>query len=81
MTVDETNLIVIERSLKALISSYEEKQKKAIMVLSGFSKISLKDGNLPTDADTGQVITQARRDEVYDKCISVANELLGIVEE
>ena len=81
MTVDETNLIVIERSLKALIASYEEKQKETVMVLNGFSKISLKDGNLPIDADTGQAITQARRDEVYDKCIPVANELLGIVEE
>ena len=81
MTVDETNLIVIERSLRALIASYEEKIQKTTMVLKGFSKISLKDGSLPTDGDTGQVITQARRDEVYDKCISLANELLGIVEE
>ncbi len=78
MVVNEDNLIVLLRSINALIAGYNEQKNQAITLNYGLKKIQLKNGELPFDQDTGQTMTQARRDEIYDKCLDAANDLLGI---
>lgn len=81
MTVDERNLEIIVRSLKSYIADQDGKKEMALKILAGLEKIELVEGDAQIDSDTGQVMTQARRNEIYDKCIAPANELLGINEE
>ena len=78
MVVDEENLIVVMRSLHALVSGYAKKQVDAGELLVGLQKIKLNDdGSIKTDKDTGQAMTQARRDEIYDKCLPIINDILA----
>ena len=78
MAVNEDNLDVLIRSLKAHIVTLQNQARTAEGVLIGLRKIRQIDGANPTDADTGQVMTDTRRDEIYDKCLPVANEILGV---
>lgn len=78
MAVDEDNLVVVVRSLHALLADYESKSNKIKNLITSFDKIKLVDGEIQTDIDTGAIMTQDRRDEIYDGCIAIANELLGI---
>ncbi len=79
MVVNDANLDLIVNSLRALNATHREKLILSENLLSAFKKIQLdSDGNIPIDKDTDQTMTQARRDEIYDKCISTANEFLGI---
>ena len=80
MAVDESELIVLTRSLQSLKTALSDKTKKTDRLLEGFEKIMLlPDGvTSPIDADTNQTMTQARRDEIYDKCIDLVRELLRV---
>lgn len=79
MAVDDENLEIIIRSLRAFVAGRIYDAQRAEQIAQGFQKIVLKpDGSLPDDADTGEVMTQERRDEVYDKCLPIYKELLGI---
>jgi len=76
---DERNLGIVIRSLRAHLAGLGEEADRTRAVLAGLTKIELTDsGDLPRDADTGQPMTQARRDEIYSKCLPPANLLLGI---
>ena len=76
--IDEDNLTVIIRSLQSLRAGHKESIHTISSILQGLQEITLVDGQNPTDSSTGQTMTQERRDEVYDKCLPVVNELLGI---
>lgn len=87
MAVNEENLKVLIVSLYALYEGFKEKSEQTANIIRSFKKIELvkeegsSSSSLPIDADTGQTITQDRRDEIYDKCIGSANELLGLNQE
>ena len=79
MPVDDVNLGKLVTSLRGLAATYDQRRRQALDILAGLEKIELHgDGTIPLDADTGQTMTQARRDEIYDKCLAPAEALLGI---
>lgn len=81
MAVDEQNLKILLRSLRSQIAYHNQKITECDRTYNTLAKTQLVDDALPTDRDTGATMTQARRDEIYDACLPIANELLGIEEE
>ena len=77
-STEERNIDVIIRSMEGKVASLRVQTEKAESVLSGFVKIKKVDGANPIDPDTGQTMTDDRREEIYDKCLPVAEEILGI---
>ena len=77
MGVDEEQLQNIIIGLKASAAGHNETSNIMIQMARTFEKIELENGSPKTDEDTGQTMTQARRDEIYDKCIQEAKRLLN----
>ena len=81
MVVDENGLRNYNISIKGKIDYHNQEITKLLDALNAFKKITLKeDGTLPIDPDVGQLISQARRNEVYDACEPVVRRLLGLDE-
>ena len=78
MVVDEEQLKQITVSLKASAAGHNETSNTMIQMAHTFEKIELENGSPKIDEDTNQPMTQARRDEIYDKCIEEAKRLLSI---
>lgn len=81
MPVDEADLILKVNSLVALRTDRHEQIRKIEQTLESLQSILLEDGNRKTDGSTGTQMSATRRQEVYDACIAVANELLGTTAE
>ena len=77
MAVNEENIPVLIRSLTAIYAGWSEKAATANRIAQAMQKIKKIDGQNPPDPDTGQIMTDARRDEIYDKCIGPARDLMS----
>ena len=80
-TIDDTYLEEIARSLRSLAISYYDNAKSMNQIADTFDSIQLESGSPKIDEATGQVMTEARRQEVYDKCLPEAKRLLNITDE
>ncbi len=79
MTFDEPYLEMLTISLQGVYGGIQRRMGAIDHALEMIRKIALqKDGSMPLDPDTGQPMTQARRDEIYDACLPQINQLLGI---
>lgn len=78
MPVDEDDLQFKINSLITLQSDLEIKIRKIEKTKNSLRSIKRRNDTNPTDSITNQEMTNARRDEIYEKCIPTANELLGI---
>ena len=76
--IDESELGLKIRSLRVLEGNTNELLAK----ISNTRKVleSIETAN-STDPVTGQATSAARRREVYDACMPIASELLGLEEE
>lgn len=75
--IDEEELIRTINDLEALIASCKDIGQRAEHALSKFKKIALvPPGVLPLDDDTGELITDERREEIYRTCHPKALEII-----
>ena len=81
-TIDESKLDTTIRSLEALIATYDERINKAARCIDTLRKIQRQEGDTanPEDPDTGAVMSDARRQEIYTACIPAAEKMLGLEE-
>lgn len=78
MPVNETTLQIKINSLVGLQKSLEIKIEKVAKTTESLKSIRRRNDTNPTDTITNQEMTDSRRDEIYEKCIPVADELLGV---
>ena len=78
--IDEHNLQIKINSLVALQTEKQEEINKIIHVLESLQDIRQKDGVNPTDIRINQIMSDVTRQEIYDVCISTADDILGISE-
>ena len=82
MVINEQNIRNVSRSLHALSVGFADMAKKLeemYVIFKGITKES--DGNVPDDPQIMEAITDTRRQEIYDKCITHAYELLGFTSD
>ena len=77
--IDEHNLQIKINSLVALQTEKQEEINKIIHVLESLQDIRQKDGVNPTDIRINQIMSDVTRQEIYDVCISTADDILGIL--
>lgn len=72
--IEEDKLVHIVRSLKAYTGNQLEKYQQSIKMTQDL------EGILPgvIDPATDSAVSEARRQEIYDHCVPMAEELLGI---
>ena len=78
--IDEYNLQIKINSLVALQTEKQEEINKIIHVLESLQDIRQENGANPTDIRVNQIMSDVTRQEIYDVCISTADEILGILE-
>ena len=78
--IDEHNLQIKINSLVALQTEKQEEINKIIHVLESLQDIRQKDGANPIDIRVNQIMSDVTRQEIYDVCISTADDILGISE-
>lgn len=76
MPVDETNLNLKVNSLESLLIDEQDKIARIRHTLESLHSIQQQNGANPKDDRTGQLMSDATRQEIYNACIPVADEFL-----
>ena len=78
--IDEHNLQIKINSLVAIQTQKQVEINQIIHVLESLQSIRQKNGANPTDLRLNQMMSDVTRQEIYDVCISTADDILGISE-
>ena len=73
---DDDKLAYTLNGLEALISRLSQSKENAARIMDILKSIRLNGDEYPTDYFTGRPITDSRRTEIYESCITDAEELL-----
>lgn len=77
MTIYDDKIDMTTRSLRGVISGKEDEINKIYSIIEGLDIIKKDGDNNPIDKYTGTVMTDSRRQEIYDTCIQKAESILN----
>ena len=75
--IDEDLLNTKINKLEGRISVKNQELTKMTKVIFSLKNICKKGDVMPDDDKTDQIMSDVRRQEIYDKCMPVADEILG----
>lgn len=75
--IDEAELDSKIRSLKVVLLNLRKATSKTDQTLVSLKSLEQSDGQNPLDTRTGQTMSDATRQEIYDACASVADDLIA----
>lgn len=77
MVMDEGNLVVTLNGLEALESKLKSSLVYIVKVREILKTIEIVGNERPVDYYTGNIMTDARREEIYNSCIAEAERILS----
>lgn len=77
LTVDNNELDIKIRTLTALAASIRVELRKVENTKESLQQIRVKNGAVPVDSGTGRQMSDARRQEIWDVCAAVADNLIA----